>query len=291
MSYDLSFRVAAGRKPPSVDELQAFLRSRPHYEVGDDQALYQNDDTGVYFLVDFGPSNDESGDDPPADDRSVAVPLAFNLNYNRPSVFALEAEPELAAIVGHFVLRVEDPQDGMADGTYSRDGFLEGWRAGNRLAVGAVGTADGRLPFQLPAAELERHWRWNLAVSALQTAPTTVAFVPRIAYLDEGGQIRSAVVWTDASPIVLPLVDRVICFRRQLAPRRRFSREPDFVTVPVGAMAALLDGSATIDDPFPHRLLPGTDAARAFVTSLEPSGKPAVVPLDHVLDAEFVGAG
>jgi hypothetical protein len=289
VSYDLSFRVAAGRKPPSVDELKAFLRARPHYEVGGDQALYQNEDTGVYFLLDFGPSDDDPDDDSRAADRSVAVPLAFHLNYNRPSVFALEAEPELAAIVGHFVLRVEDPQEGMADGTYSRDGFLEGWRAGNRLAVGAVGTADGAPPFQLPAAELERHWRWNLAVSALQAAPTTEGFVPRIAYLDEGGQIRSAVVWTDASPIALPMVDRVICFRRQLAPRRRFSREPDFVTVSMDDMAGLLDGSTTIDDPFPHRQLAGSEAARAFVTSLEPSGKPSVVPLDHVLDEEFVG--
>jgi len=54
--------------------------------------------------VDTGQSDDESLDE------TLDYPIAFNLNYYRPSFFVLEAEPEVTALVRQFGLVVMDPQ-------------------------------------------------------------------------------------------------------------------------------------------------------------------------------------
>ena len=47
-----------------------------------------------------------------------------NLNYYRPHIFGMEAEPEVSGFVATFEPIIMDPQiGGMADGEYSRDGF------------------------------------------------------------------------------------------------------------------------------------------------------------------------
>src|SRR5207248_9248706 len=67
----------------------------PNYELNDAQALYSNEDSGVYFAFEF---LQQDGDDEEGRDTSL-LPVSFNLNYFRPHAFGLEAEPELSAFV------------------------------------------------------------------------------------------------------------------------------------------------------------------------------------------------
>jgi hypothetical protein len=119
MSYDLYFT----NPRISKEEFLTYFRGRPNYELSDLQAVYQNEDTGVYFIFDY----EESGTD------SVA---SFNLNYYRPHVFGLEAADELSAFIDSFGFAIHDSQiEGMADGAFSKEGFLKGWNAGNEFGA------------------------------------------------------------------------------------------------------------------------------------------------------------
>src|SRR5262245_27894398 len=114
MSYDLFFKF---KKPPeSFDCFIEYFSKRTNYSVGDRYADYRSH-TGVYFSFSWEkPESSEEGD----------WDVHFKLNYVRPRVFALEAEPEISAFVNHFDLNVNDPQESIKGSTYSKDGFFEG---------------------------------------------------------------------------------------------------------------------------------------------------------------------
>lgn len=154
MSYDLFLNPSS--RPLSGEQFASYFGERAHYTVGNDQAFYENADTGVYFFFDHN-------DDGPGS-------VTFNLNYFRPHYFGLEAAPEVAAFITAFDLSIEDPQsDGMGDGPFSIKGFLQGWNAGNRFGYRAVlSQGDQNENRVYPTADLERIWRWNFNRSSLQ---------------------------------------------------------------------------------------------------------------------------
>jgi len=168
MSYDLYFDFPSA---VPAEELERYFSTRPNYQLGNG-AAYQNQATGVYFQ--FAWSADPHG-------NHAVSKASFNLNYFRPHVFGLEAEPEVRAFINRFVPRIQDPQkDGMGSGPYSTKGFLTGWNTGNEYAYGAF--FQMQMPshkfFSLPAAELESVWRWNASIAATQAKFGESLFVP-----------------------------------------------------------------------------------------------------------------
>src|ERR1700748_2239128 len=120
MSYDLFFQVRDQASAPDAKAVAAYFESRKNYQVSEQQAIYQNDTTGVYFVFDVGEAEGVEMPNP--------APVSLNLNYFRPHIFGLEAEPEVRALVEHFNFLVSDPQvGGMGEGEYSAEGFLSGW--------------------------------------------------------------------------------------------------------------------------------------------------------------------
>ncbi len=137
MSYDLWFRAANGTAP-GPEQVHQYFAGRPHYRMSEQQAWYENETTGVYFSFELSDESGQADEEEDEQQRDV-LPVAFNINYFRPHVFGLEAEPELTAFVERFGLTVSDPQsDGMGDGAYSCEGFLRGYNAGNRFAHQAM---------------------------------------------------------------------------------------------------------------------------------------------------------
>jgi len=120
MSYDLFFEAGAGKKLDKKT-FAAHFKSRPNYQVENGQAIYQNEDTGVYFIFD--------------EPQEGVVP--FNLNLFRPHVFGLEAAIELEAFVKTFAASVTDPQGAM-DEKFSSNDFIRGWNEANEFGYGAM---------------------------------------------------------------------------------------------------------------------------------------------------------
>ncbi|MBK8207632.1 MAG: hypothetical protein IPK87_12725 [Planctomycetes bacterium] len=209
MSYDLYFQILATK--PATEELAAHFSGRPNYSVQGTEAYYANEDTGVYFVFDWTPSDTEAFEDDP---DSIQYDVSFNMNYCRPSFFGMEAAPELGAFLDRFPSRVNDPQvDGMREGSsFSDEGFKQGWDAGNLFGVKAL-TRQGRAGQDATCLTRERlHsiWRWNFNRKQIQQAVGEGIFVPIIMPMQHVGGIHTIAVWGDLIPIVLPQVDLVL---------------------------------------------------------------------------------
>lgn len=100
MSYDLFLRprkVAIGKK-----DFEAYFQDRRFYDAEAGHAAYSNEETKAYFSFEWVDARD--------DEEGELYPIAFNINYFRPSYFIMEAEIEVSALVRAFDLVVDDPQ-------------------------------------------------------------------------------------------------------------------------------------------------------------------------------------
>jgi hypothetical protein len=174
-----------------------YFSARTNYK---NTGWYVNEDTGVYFNFEYRTEPVEEGD--------AAGRVAFNLNYYRPHVFGLEAEPEVSAFVQAFDCTIHDPQmDGMGDGPYSAVGFLNGWNRGNLFGYEAI-VAKSDLKDVLLADEslIESVWRWNLQRQTCQSEFGEDRFVPRAHWARRrtDGALVVYAVWGEGVWIALP---------------------------------------------------------------------------------------
>jgi hypothetical protein len=286
MSYDLFLSRRNGDFPSAVD-FERYFGERPHYTVQNGQAWYEHPDTGVYFSFDHCD---------PTDEDEVECWASFNLNFNRPHYFALEALPELEAFVSAFDLVVEDPQiDGMGHGEFVGDLFVSGWSKGNQLGSAAAGESGAEAPPTLPTTTLEAIWRWNYGREAFQRRLGDSIFVPRIVFLKANRSPQTATIWTDAIPVVLPRTDVVVIHREETAPRRLFRRRSDLAIATWAELEPILDGFPLQEEPLPHYMLSfqtAPDQILAFITSQPAlSENPEGLSPDHVLNRELFGGG
>jgi hypothetical protein len=290
VSYDLFFRTRSGTLP--AERFEAYFRGRPNYTIDARQGFYENSDTGVYFSFeqdDGAESTDDNVDGGP-------IVATFNMNYFRPSVFALEAQPEVAAFVREFNLTVFDPQDdGMGEGEYDSARFLSGWNAGNAFAYRAfLSDPDYPMPKTLARAAIHRVWTWNSGRSALQARLGDDKFVPAIFFFELSGRIRTYAVWPEGCPLAVPAVDFFYVMRKELAPRRFFWRKEDH------ALLARKDAQPVFarhkekrnDALFVLDYLSPPADVREFVTGLPRlKGNLNGVAASEVLDQELVDQG
>ncbi|MGF6595829.1 hypothetical protein P3T23_000536 [Paraburkholderia sp. GAS448] len=283
MCYDLYFSFPT---PVARQDIEAWFRKRRNYEVND-SAVYRNGDTGVYFVFAF--ERDESQPD-------VLKRIAFNLNYFRPHVFGLEAEPEVRAFVERFRPQIEDPQmNGMGTGPYSTEGFLAGWNRGNAFGYESIlprQTAQAAC-VSLPEAKLEAIWRWNHALADVQSELGESVFVPRIMMFKVDGALRSVAVWSDGIPTLLPEVDTVLVYRDELAPKTLFrQRVKDHCLIGHehldGTLAALSDEGYALKVRIPT-YIEAPKSVRSFVGGLrKTTARLEGVAMDGVLSEELV---
>ncbi len=198
MPYALHFRAPTLL---SAEALRDYVSDRPCFEVTPSQARYDNPSTGVCFVFDIAPG------------RGVS----FTLDDDRPSFFGREAEPEVASLVAHFGLEIEETRTG-SSGTrpYERRAFLQGWKAANRRAVSAT-ARSGSARLSLPQAANTGVWRWNRMREAYlevlgdaQLEPTFVPTVIILAPTLDPAAAHTAVVWVASMAFVLPSVDRIL---------------------------------------------------------------------------------
>ena len=183
----------------------------------------------------------------------------------------------------------------MGNGPYTKEGFLAGWNTGNEYAYDAIlqmQTPSHKF-FSLPAAELEKVWRWNASIAATQTVYGESLFVPRIMPLSVNGELRTVVVWGDGIPELIPEVDLLLVMRDELAATSPSgARQKDRCLITQQSVDAILapfteDGYAMrVRKP---RYNSAPQAVRTFIQSLAPtSAHITSVAMETILDAELV---
>jgi hypothetical protein len=285
MSYDLYFTAPR----VSLEAFNSHFAGDIRYQLSSGEAIYQNQDTGVYFI--FRYSNQETGD--AEEEPGFAT---FNINYYRPHYFGLEAVQELTGFIEAFRCSVFDPQmHGMGEGPFSPEAFLRGWNHGNEFGYSAV--LKGERPpgevWHLPTDRLEAIWRWNYRIRESQAALSEDVFIPRIFFIIVENRVASAAVWPDAISEILPEVDILLIGRDRLAPRRFFrGTQKDECLLPFEDVRPILDPYRTSDFPINAFRLPSPITPQNlhdFIRSLKPStAKLRGVSTDQVLNSEIV---
>jgi hypothetical protein len=282
MSYDLFFRPASNQGLPSSEDFVRYFAQRRHFTMKDGQSWYQNEDTGVYFSFELTPA----GTDTPS---SWAQ---FNVNYARSRIFVLEALPQVHSFASTFGLKVHDPQiDGMGDGPFDPQKFITGWIAGNKAACIVLAESGHPRPLTMAAEKLNAIWQWNISREGLQVQVAESVFVPQIMFVPGALTARSAAVWSDAIPILLPTVDVVLLYRDVYAPRRFFRRKPDVAVLEWAELESILRVFPMESGPVSYRRVE-YDAPPAAISSVfseaVASVPDGVISADSILESELV---
>jgi hypothetical protein len=285
MSYDLYFT-----KPRiNQEQFTAYFSSRPNYEVSDQQSVYQNEDTGVYFIFDY---NEPGEDDPDSVDSTVSL----SINYWRPHIFGLEAAQEISHVIDHFGFSIQDPQSqGMGDGPFSRDGFLSAWNHGNEFGYSAIlrGNNSPEHVWTLPGERIEAIWLWNFHRADVQASIGEDRFVPRIFFMIVNRRVVSVAVWPDAISELIPKVDFLYVGRDELATRSIFgTRKKDHILLPFGDIESDLRPYQCADYSLTAYKLPAPTAPeslRSRIRALKSTGTTGEgLAVDQVLNEELV---
>lgn len=285
MSYDLYFT----NPRISREQFTEYFSGRPSYEVSDSEAVYQNKDTGVYFVFSWSEGEEE-------DPEAIPFTACLNLNYFRPHAFGLECLEEVAAFVKGFGFSVYDPQnEGMGGGLFDMEGFLKGWNCGNEFAYSAIlkGENSPERLFVMPGKHLESVWRWNSQKRAVQDSYSEDRFVPGVFFMEIVGEVATVAVWPEAISELVPHVDYLIVGRDELAPQPLFgSRRPDQIIVPIGDIEADLAAFRTSDYALPTYKLPAPCTPKPIrhrVRKLKQTGLSAErIRFDQILNEEIV---
>lgn len=219
MSYDLYLKPKAGSF--TLEGFLTYFRRLNHFAIEGNQAWYNNENTGVYFLCEY---------QDPDDELEEYFPLLININFVRPSIFIREIEPIVSKIINENNLIVSDPQiDGVGEGEYSKNDFISGWLHGNKFSVNAVKDNGSRVT--LPQKTLEYIWKWNFEKEELQNRLGDEVFVPSIMTFLIDGEFKTAICWGDGIPVAIPNVDEFLIVRKKYAPWKLFGKNDDIVAV------------------------------------------------------------
>jgi hypothetical protein len=275
MSYDLElyFEPAVRR-----DRLLEHFAARRRFSIKNDDVVYENRDTGVYFFMRLRSARKLF--------RSRIVCAEFEINYCRPSYFGIEAEMVLSDFVAVFQPRIEDHQiQGMGEGPCSREGFLGGWNFGNVFAARNV--SPGHNVATMPADELRATWEWNYHRAERQRRNPGLFVLGILFFRIEGHPCRVA-TWGEGMPILLPKVDHVFV-GRVVSNEVRFGIAPWSEVVEVVRRAGL---NAT-NDPLKldYRVTPSPIADWAANIPLIDVDALEKLSADKILDDELIAAG
>ncbi|MEM9434611.1 MAG: hypothetical protein AAGA12_11875 [Pseudomonadota bacterium] len=231
MSFEYFF--IPSKMPFDETPLEEFFDGRRHYSVKKGTARYENLGTGVQFTIEFGTGLVTAGESElPLDETR----LILFLDYLVPTFFAQEAALEIEALMDTFELRIYDPQDErMQNGAFNAELFVSDYRKHATAAARSLHEEfkSTEWPGTASRAALDKVWDWNYWRDDLQIALDEELFVPTIEFVHHEGSVKTAVVWGDGVPALLPKVDVVLAGYMEIAPKagllRRQKRFFDYI--------------------------------------------------------------
>lgn len=220
MSFDLYF-CWHKKEPVNLDSVADWSQKHGHFQRKDSQLFYSNEDTGVYFSLDFEIKDAEESVIP---SDYFDSGLSFNLNFNRPSFFGFEAMPLVVDLCEKFRLAVFDPQKSDGPAVNHNPGVAElmnSWLRSNRNAVVTLQEYEEGFSVSRMSPSTSRYlWSYSCKKRALQAKLDDDIFVPTLFPFRRDGTrlIETAVICTSGIPMVVPVSEWVVVQR----PKKRF---------------------------------------------------------------------
>jgi hypothetical protein len=192
------------------------------FERNDNQLWYRNEDTGVYFSLDFEGKQPAEGEGPEIPEGYFDTGLSFNLNFNRPSYFGYEAMPVVENLSKTFGLFAFDPQARDSEHLLLHEvnahDLLQGWLENNRNAILAMIEQAGlETPPQMLLEKSMYRWNYSNKKKDLQRKCGDQIFVPTLSPIRRRGssQAQLAFVYTQDVPCLVPIFDWVLVVRKK----------------------------------------------------------------------------
>jgi hypothetical protein len=209
MSFDLYFcSPKSGRV--DFDAVAAWAKERGPFVHNPNQLWYSNEDTGVYFSLDFEPNEPETPDDARVPEGIFDSGLSFNLNFNRPSFFGFEAMPYVEQLARRFDLRVFNPQSNAPDFATEAGAknLTESWLDHNRRAILTLTKQEPSFPspFYMPLEHSLYLWRFRMAKEKLKLICGEGLYLPRLApvHQKDSKLVSRAFTCTQGVPTIVP---------------------------------------------------------------------------------------
>jgi hypothetical protein len=194
------------------------------FERNDNQLWYRNEDSGVYFSLDFEPKQPAEGEGPEIPEGYFDTGLSFNLNFNRPSYFGYEAMPVVENLSRRFGLFAFDPQARDLENQLWRDvkshDLLQGWLEHNRRAIlTMIEHAGLDTPPQMLLEKSTYRWNYSIKKKELQRKCGDQIFVPTLSPIRRRGssEAQLAFAYTQNVPCLVPDSDWVLLVRNKKA--------------------------------------------------------------------------
>jgi len=219
MSFDLYF---CWRKPERInfEEVKQWAEGIKCFSRKEAQLWYANPKTGVYFSFDFETNAPDSPEDGPhIPDGYFDSGLSFNLNYNRPSYFGMEAMPIVEELASRFGLGVVNPQrDPESVIVAESDVLTRLWIHHNRRAILAlIQPPYASRPLKMPDQASLYLWRYARAKEDLERTCGEGIFVPSLVPVRRKGNTTAdrAISYTEGLPTIVPECEWVFLVRRK----------------------------------------------------------------------------
>jgi hypothetical protein len=256
MSFYLVLQPPSGGLPLDLEDVDRVLRAIPNVVArrGLDgvEYVYQNPDTGVHF------SFDVQGVGHNGQVIAGAKPtLSFDINLARPSFFALEAMPIVAAVADSLQLLIIDPQNDdvtpWAPLHVVTADLMRSWEQSNRWAIEVLRSRQGAALTYYSRDKATYYWAWAYFRAEIERKYAgRDVFVPRILTLRRHGRRRliTAIKWPErAKAVLIPTVDFIFLTRDG---RGRSGRSGEGLVMRHSLLHALNFGLQRVADPIPH---------------------------------------
>ena len=217
MSYDLYFYKKKDNPFSKEEIILEFKKMIPNdiSEV-DTQIHYENERTGVYFLIDINEPNSEKEDIELFDqfDGFENTNLSASINFLRPDYFGQEIFPIIGSICEKLDLHIFNPQE--FDQSRERPlkwtstELVQHWTEHN-TQVSKQQFKELDLKYY-PKDKSDKIWEYTSKIEALDREIEEDVYIPNVfMIMDESTkELFSYVVWSEAIPLILPKVDFVI---------------------------------------------------------------------------------
>jgi len=217
MSYDLYFYKKED-DPISKEEIISEFKKMIPKDISevDSQIHYENERTGVYFLIDINETNSEKEDIELYDqfDGFENTNLSASINFLRPDYFGQEIFPILGNICEKLDLHIFNPQE--FDESRERPlkwtstELVQHWTDHN-MQVTKQQFKELELKYY-PKDKSDKIWEYTSKIETLDKEIEEDVYIPNVfMIMDESTkELFSYVVWSEAIPLILPKVDFVI---------------------------------------------------------------------------------
>lgn len=219
MSFDLYFCSPKGERV-DFDAVAAWSKERGPFVRNAAQLWYSNEDTGVYFSLDFEPDEQATPEDARVPEGLFDSGLSFNLNFNRPSFFGFEAMPYVEELSKRFNLQVIDAQQWeepvVATEAESKS-LISSWLDHNRRGILALMEQDPSFanPLHMPLEHSLYLWRFRMAKKKLKLICGEELYVPHLTpvHQKDSKVVSRAFTCTQGVPTMVPESEWVFIVR------------------------------------------------------------------------------